>query len=438
MAEVSVNYRMQVYLYSVISLLCALMPGMFKPLPLYIGLRYVRARRRTHFISFITLSSILGLTLSIAVLIAVLAVINGFERELEERILGMVPHARLYAAQPVSDWQSVAGEAINDAQVVAVAPFIELQGMLATTTLVKPVFVSGVEPEYEKHVSIIDDFFVEGSLASLERDDFGMLMDEALAEELGLKVGDKITLVLPEASISPLGLLPRFKRFTLRATFSVGADVGSYMVLINIHDAGKILRLKGKVHGVRLKLDDLFRAPEVAWRLSRSLVGNFYASNWTQSHGSLYQAIKMQKGMITLLLLLLVAVAVFNIIASLVMLVNDKKPDIAILRTLGVSSRGIMGIFIVQGLFIGLIGCTLGALLGVLLALSLEDLYGWLENTFQLNLLDSYFVHYLPTELRVNDVLMVVMISFLLTACATLYPAWRASNTEPADELRHE
>ena len=383
---------------------------MFKPLPLYIGLRYVRARRRTHFISFITFSSILGLTLSIAVLIAVLAVINGFERELEERILGMVPHARLYSAQPIADWQSVAAEVINDPEVVAVAPFIELQGMLATKTLVKPVFVSGIEPEYEKQVSIIDDFFVKGSLASLERNRFGMLMDESLANELGLKIGDKITLVLPEASISPLGLLPRFKRFTLNATFSVGADVGSYMVLVNIHDAAKILRLKDKVHGVRLKLDDLFRAPEVVWRLSRSLLGHFYTSNWTQSHGSLYQAIKMQKGMIALLLLLLVAVAVFNIVASLVMLVNDKKPDIAILRTLGVNSRGIMGIFIVQGLFIGLIGCVMGALLGVLLTLSLGDLYSWLESTFQLNLLDSYFIHYLPTDLRLNDVLMVLVI----------------------------
>ena len=432
------NYCVRVHLYSVISRLCALMPAMFKPLPLYIGLRYVRARRRTHFISFITFSSILGLTLSIAVLIAVLAVINGFERELEERILGMVPHARLYSAQAISDWQSVAAEVINDPEVVAVAPFIELQGMLATKTLVKPVFVSGIEPEYEKQVSIIDDFFVKGSLASLERNSFGMLMDESLANELDLKIGDKITLVLPEASISPLGLLPRFKRFTLNATFSVGADVGNYMVLVNIHDAAKILRLKDKVHGVRLKLDDLFRAPEVVWRLSRSLLGQFYTSNWTQSHGSLYQAIKMQKGMIALLLLLLVAVAVFNIVASLVMLVNDKKSDIAILRTLGVNSRGIMGIFIVQGLFIGLIGCVMGALLGVLLTLSLGDLYSWLESTFQLNLLDSYFIHYLPTELRLNDVLAVLAISFCLTALATLYPAWRASITEPADELRHE
>lgn len=411
---------------------------MLKPLPLYIGLRYLRAKRKAHLVSFITLSSIIGLVLSIAVLITVLSVINGFERELEQRILGLIPHAKLYAYKPFPDWQHVAKQFDHSKEVLSVAPFVELQGMLTQNNQVKPVFVTGIDPTYESKVSIIGQFIQEGSLNALVPGEFGIIMDVVLANELGLHVGDKVTLVLPETSISPAGLLPRFKRFTLKATFATSADVGQFMVLIHINDAALVLREKGLVHGVRLKLADLFAAPELAWRLGQEMSGSFYSSDWTRNYGSLYQAIRMQKGMIALLLMLIVAVAVFNIVASLIMVVNDKKADIAILRTLGMSTWGVMRVFMVQAMFIGLIGCSVGVVLGLLVSSVLSDLHAWVEAQFKLNLMESYFIHYLPTQTRWSDVILTMVAGVSLTLLAALYPAWRAAKTEPAVELRHE
>ncbi len=414
------------------------MRAMLKPLPLYIGLRYLRAKRKAHLVSFITLSSIIGLVLSIAVLITVLSVINGFERELEQRILGLIPHAKLYAYKPFPDWQRVAKQFDHSKEVLSVAPFVELQGMLTQNNQVKPVFVTGIDPTYESKVSIIGQFIQEGSLNALVPGEFGIIMDVVLANELGLHVGDKVTLVLPETSISPAGLLPRFKRFTLKATFATSADVGQFMVLIHINDAALVLREKGLVHGVRLKLADLFAAPELAWRLGQDMSDNFYSSDWTRNYGSLYQAIRMQKGMIALLLMLIVAVAVFNIVASLIMVVNDKKADIAILRTLGMSTWGVMRVFMVQAMFIGLIGCSVGVALGLLVSSVLSDLHAWVEAQFKLNLMESYFIHYLPTQTRWSDVILTMVAGVSLTLLAALYPAWRAAKTEPAVELRHE
>jgi len=414
------------------------MRAMLKPLPLYIGLRYLRAKRKAHLVSFITLSSIIGLVLSIAVLITVLSVINGFERELEQRILGLIPHAKLYAYKPFPDWQHVAKQFDHSKEVLSVAPFVELQGMLTQNNQVKPVFVTGIDPTYESKVSIIGQFIQEGSLNALVPGEFGIIMDVVLANELGLHVGDKVTLVLPETSISPAGLLPRFKRFTLKATFATSADVGQFMVLIHINDAALVLREKGLVHGVRLKLADLFAAPELAWRLGQDMPDNFYSSDWTRNYGSLYQAIRMQKGMIALLLMLIVAVAVFNIVASLIMVVNDKKADIAILRTLGMSTWGVMRVFMVQAMFIGLIGCSVGVALGLLVSSVLSDLHAWVEAQFKLNLMESYFIHYLPTQTRWSDVILTMVAGVSLTLLAALYPAWRAAKTEPAVELRHE
>lgn len=414
------------------------MRAMLKPLPLYIGLRYLRAKRKTQLVSFITLSSITGLVLSVAVLITVLSVINGFERELQQRILGLIPHAKLYSYKPFSDWQSLRKQLDQQEGVLGVAPFVELQGMLSLNNLVKPVFVTGIDPAYETKVSIIQQFMKDASLDVLVPGEFGMVMDETLAAELGLRIGDKVTLVLPETSVSPAGVLPRFKRFTLKATFATSADVGQFMVLVHIQDAALVLREKGLVHGLRLKVADLFSAPQLSWHLGQDLSQGFYASDWTRSYGSLYQAIRMQKGMIALLLVLIVAVAVFNIVASLIMVVNDKKADIAILRTLGLSSWAVMRVFMVQALFIGLIGCCLGLLLGVLISLVLSDAYALIESVFNLNLMESYFIHYLPTEIRIADVWVILLAGLTMTLLAALYPAWRATKTEPAIELRHE
>lgn len=414
------------------------MRAMLKPLSIAIAQRYLRAKRRGHFISFLSLSSILGLVVSIAVLITVLSVINGFQRELEDRILGLIPQAKIYGYEAIDDWEFIAALLIQEEQVNGVAPFNELRGMLSANQKIKPAFITGIDPQYESEVSILGQFMNEGSLHALKPGEFGMIMDAGVANELSLDVGDKLTLVLPEASISPAGLLPRSKRFTLKATFSTGADIGDFMVLIHHHDAARLLRQSGKVHGIRLRLNDLFQAPSVAWHLSKTLPGKYFPSDWTRSHGSLYQAIGMQKGMIALLLILIVIVAIFNIVASLVMLVNDKRADIAILRTLGLSSFGVMRIFILQGFFIGIIGSVLGALLGVALSSTLSDLHASIESLFNLSLLESYFIHYLPVEIRNEDIITTTLIGVALTVMASIYPAWRASKTEPAMELRHE
>jgi lipoprotein-releasing system permease protein len=411
---------------------------MFRPVSLYVGLRYTAAKRRNHFISFISLISIIGLTLGVAVLIVVLSVMNGFDRELQNRILGMIPHASLHGYQPIKDWQRLVVEIEEHPQVEAAAPFTQLQGMLTHQGIVNGAFISGVMPEYEKKVSIIDGFMTEGDFDALKAGAFNMILGQTLANQLGLVVGDKVTLVLPEASVTAAGVLPRFKRFTLVGTFEVGAELDGLMAVIHLQDAGKLLRHIDHAQAIRLKVDDLFQAPQLVRDVIVSLEGDFYPTNWTRTHGNLFQAIKMEKAMMFLLLLLIVAVAAFNIVSSLVMLVTDKKPDIAILRTLGMSPNEIRIIFMVQGVVIGVFGTVVGTSLGVAITSHLSDFVAWIEMTFNQELFSAYFVNYLPTEIRTNDVVIIGVAAFFLSFFATLYPSSRAAKTEPAEALRHE
>ena len=414
------------------------MRAMFRPLSLYIGLRYTGARARNSFISVITLISALGLMLGVTVLITVLSVMNGFDRELQTRILGMVTHVSVHGRVPVEDWQRLQRIALTHEEVEAVAPFRQLEGMLSYGGQVAGVLVSGIEPEREKQVSIVGDFIEEGSLDGLQAGEFNIVLGYGLARRLGVGVGDKITLVLPEATLSPAGMMPRFRRFTVTGVFRVRAEVDSLLAYVHIEDAARLARAPGTVDGIRLRLDDLFTAPEIGWMLEQEVGPGFYSTDWTRTHGNLFQAIRMEKTMMTLLLSFIVAVAAFNIISSQVMLVTEKRANIAVMRTMGATPGTIMRIFMVQGTLIGVAGTALGALFGVLLATNISAIGRWLEETLQARLFDAYFVNYLPSELQWGDVWVIVSIAVGISFAATLYPSWRASRIDPAEALRYE
>lgn len=414
---------------------------MFRPLSLYIGSRYTRAKRRNHYISFISLSSMIGLALGVLALIVVLSVMNGFQREMSARVLGLVPHAVLVGNAPMSDWRNLADRASGQPAVLAAAPLTELDGMLSYRGVMQPIQVHGVEPGVEGQVSIVDRRMVAGSLEALQPGDFGMVIGLTTARRFGLSVGDKLTLIVPEASNAPGGVTPRLQRFTVVGVFRVGAELDGSLGMIHRADAARLLRWPDDaVQGVRLKLADLYQAPQIAEAVATTLGSGIEARDWTQTQGSLFSAMKMEKTMIGLLLMLIVAVAAFNIIATLIMVVADKRADIAILRTLGATPGQIMAVFVVQGSIIGVVGVASGVVLGVLAALNVSELVGWLERLSgqQIFSSDVYFISTLPSHLELSDVLLVGAVGLTLSFLATLYPAWRAAQTSPAEALRYE
>ncbi|MET0125155.1 lipoprotein-releasing ABC transporter permease subunit [Pseudomonas caspiana] len=416
---------------------------MFRPLFVFIGTRYTRAKRRNHFVSFISLTSMIGLALGVVVMIVVLSVMNGFDHEMRTRVLGMVPHATIEAGEPIGNWQSLADKVRQNPQVLAVAPFTQMQGLLTNNGNVQKVLLNGIDPAQERKVSIIDNFMKQGKLDDLAAGDFGIVIGDKAATKLGVGIGDKVTFVAPEVTVTPAGMFPRMKRFTVTGIFHVGAgELDGYLGLTNIDDLGRLHRWKANdVQGLRLKFEDLFEAPRTSYQIAQTLgEHNYYSRDWTRTHGNLYQAIRMEKAMIGLLLLLIVAVAAFNIISTLVMVVNDKKGDIAILRTLGSTPGQIMAIFMVQGTVIGVVGTFIGAVVGIIAALNVSAAISLLEGLIGHKFLnaDVYFIDYLPSQLMAEDVLMVCGAALILSFLATLYPAWRAARTQPAEALRYE
>lgn len=416
---------------------------MFRPLELFIGLRYTRAKRRNHFISFISLTSMLGIALGITALITVLSVMNGFQQELRGRILAMTAHATISRwSGPLENWRAVREQALQNPEVQGGAPFIRGEAMLNNASLVSGALIQGILPDEEQQVSDIDGKMVQGSLDDLRPGGFGIILGKELANALGLMVGDKVTVITPQATVTPAGVLPRLKRFNVVGIFKAGMyEYDRGLALVHVVDAGKLFQYPdGAVNGVRLKLRDLFQAPRLARQLAARLPDGYLARDWTQDHASFFRAVQIEKTAMFVILTLIVAVAAFNIVSALVMVVTDKQADIAILRTLGATPLSIMGIFIVQGITIGLVGTLLGLAGGVALATHVDVVVPFIERLFGVKFLapDVYLISDLPSQVQWGDVTTIGLVAFGLATLATLYPAWRAARTQPAEALRYE
>ncbi|HZZ95306.1 MAG TPA: lipoprotein-releasing ABC transporter permease subunit [Usitatibacter sp.] len=412
------------------------------PFELFVGLRYTRAKRRTHFISFISTISMVGIALGICALITVMSVMNGFEKEIRARILGAAAHIQVFSEEGgVASWPSLAETLARHPEVTAVAPFVQGQGLLSTGTTVRGVFVRGVEPALENRVADFAQHMRMGSLDSLKSGEFNIVIGIGIARGLHLAVGDRVTLISPQGQVTPAGLMPRLKQFTVGGVFSMDHnEYDSALALINMHDAQVLYRMGEDVSGLRIKVRDVDRAPQVARELAASVPRGMYLTDWTQQNVNYFRAISIEKRMMFIILTLIIAVAAFNLVSTLVMVVTDKHPDIAILRTLGASPASIMQVFVVQGAVIGVVGTLIGVITGVLLALNIATLVPLIEHTFHFQILSSevYYISELPSDLHWHDVVSVAIVSLVLAFVATIYPSWRASRVNPAEALRYE
>lgn len=409
---------------------------------LLLGLRYTRAKRRNHFISFISLASMLGIGLGVATLIVVLSVMNGFESELRSRILGMASHATISGnSEGLPDWSGVAAMASQNPDVAATAPYIEGEALVKVGSEISGTVIRGVLPGEEAKVSEIGKHMASGALSDLKGGDYNIVLGYELAQQLNVAVGDKVDLMIPQLSVTPAGVLPRFRRFNVVGVFRIGMyEFDRGLVLVHLDDAAALYRMGSNVTGVRLKLNDLFQAPRVAREIAQMTPGAYFVSDWTRSHANFFRAVATEKTVMFLILSLLVGIAAFNIVSTLVMVVQDKQADIAILRTLGATPRSIMAVFMVQGSVIGVIGTIIGVSLGVLLALNVQTLVPLLEAATGRQFLspDIYYISDLPSDLKLADVLQISLLSLALGLVSTLYPAWRASRVQPAEALRYE
>lgn len=415
-----------------------------------IGLRYLRSRGMAgagnRFLSVISTISLTGVALGVAVLLVVLSVMNGFERELRERILSVTAHATISGFnEPLADWQHVRDQAASQPGVLGAAPYIEQQALLLTTgeqgDANSGVVMRGVLPQDEAQVASIGAHMQAGKFADLRSGEYGIVLGEELARALQVQVGDRVTAVTAQGTVTMAGVIPRSRRFTVVGVFAVGMyEYDRNYAYLHLQDAARLYRMGDAVSGVQLKLNDMFRAQQIAAGIARELGGAYYVDDWTRKHVAIFRNIAMTKSMMFLILLLVVAVAAFNVIATLVMVVKDKQPDIAILRTLGATPRQIMKVFIVQGTLIGVIGVIAGIVLGTLLSWNLERLIHGLEALLDTRFMDArlYLMSDLPAMVAWPDVLQVAGVAFAMCCLATLYPAWRAARTDPAQALRHE
>jgi len=420
----------------------------FSVFELFVGMRYTRAKRKNHFISFISLTSMIGIALGVAALIIVLSVMNGFQKDLRTRILGVASHLEITGSNnTLSDWPNIAESSVKREHVLASAPYITAQAMLSYSQGVQGAIIRGVIPAAEDKVADLGKSMRVGTLNDLRAGEFGIILGTDLAYNLGAQMGDKVVVMAPQGQFTPAGVVPRLKQFTVIGLFSSGMqEYDAGLALIHMDDAAKLYRMDNKVSGVRLKLDDLFIAPNVAASISKDLnrssspTGAYYVTDWTQQHSNFFKAVQMEKRVMFIILTLIVAVAAFNIVSTLVMAVTDKRADIAIMRTFGASPASIMAIFIVQGALIGLIGTLIGAVFGVIVALNIDVIIPFIEGLFHIQFLakDVYQISEVPSDLIWSDVTTIVIVSFVLSLLATLYPSWRASKINPAEALRYE
>jgi len=409
---------------------------------LMVGLRYTRARRRNRFISINSLVSMIGIAVGVWALIVVLSVMNGFQKEVRERILGVASHVQISAVgNRLTDWQSIAKLAAQHPRVLATAPFVQAQAMLSAGQAVRGAVVRGIVPDQEEHVADLGQHMKLGSLDALKPGEFGVILGADLARALMVLPGDKVAFVAPQGLVTPAGVIPRLKQFTLVGIFEAGiADADAALALVHIQDAQTLYQLGDNVTGVRLKLDDLFAARTVARELLAKLPQDTYAQDWTRTHANFFRAVEIEKRMMFIILTLIVLVAAINIISTLVVAVKDKQADIAILRTLGARPGSVMQIFIVQGMIIGVIGVLVGMLAGVVTALNIDVIVPAIESMLGFKFLskDVYMIPELPSDLQAADVIAITLMAFALSFVATLYPSWSAARVNPADALRYE
>ncbi len=408
----------------------------------WIGGRYVRARSSNSFVSLISAISMLGIAIAVTVLILVLSVVNGFERELQERLLAMTAHANIEGLEGrIEDWQVIGDAAAGNDRVRASAPYVSGQALLVFEEQLSGVELRGIDPVAEDNVSGIGETMQEGALGSLSAGEFNIVIGSELASALQVGVGGKVTVTLAQGIVTPAGVIPRTKRFTVSGIYRVGMyEYDRRLAFINVGDAQKLYRLRDAVTGVRLAVTDIFAAPEIVREVARETGQVLLVGDWTRRHVNFFRSIQITKSILFVILLLVVAVAAFNIVSTLVMVVRDKQADIAILRTIGARPGSILKIFVTQGSVIGVIGTAAGVLFGILLALNLESLVATLESLFGIKFLaaDVYFISDLPSELRLGDVALIGSIALLLSLASTVYPSWLASRTAPAEALRYD
>ncbi|HJV93361.1 MAG TPA: lipoprotein-releasing ABC transporter permease subunit [Azonexus sp.] len=409
---------------------------------LLVGLRYTRARRRNRFVGINSLVSMIGIFVGVWALIVVLSVMNGFQKELRTRILGVASHIQITAINnELPNWPAVAAQAMQHPEVKASAPFVQSQAMFTVDGGVKGSLVRGILPDQEDRVADFRKTIKSGSLDDLRPGEFGVVLGADLARSLRVFTGDKVTLIAPQGTVTPAGVVPRLKSFKVVGIFEVGMfEYDSGLALIHLEDAQKLYQLGDNVTGVRLKVDDLFQAPRIARELARFVDADAYLQDWTKSHANFFRAVQIEKNMMFIILSLIVAVAAFNLVSTLVMAVTDKQADIAILRTLGARPLSIMAVFVIQGALVGFIGLGLGIVGGVALALNIDVVVPFIERVLGVHFLSKevYYISDLPSELLWSDVWGVTLIAFVLALVATLYPSWRASRVNPAEALRYE
>lgn len=413
---------------------------MFKPLPVAIGLRYLRAKRRNGFISFISLASILGIAIGVTALITTLAVMSGFQREIRDRMLQMTQHATISAhGEPMANWREAVAAAAADPRVAAAAPYVATEGLLSGKRR-EPAMVRGITPADEARVSILGERMVEGSLDSLEARAYNIVLGRELALWLGVRVGDGVV-VTTDFQATPMGAVPQLKRFTVSGIFEAGyQEFDRGLAVVHIEDLQRLLRMGDSVTGVRLQMHDMDQAWSAARDVAVALGGLYHVSDWTMENAHLFRALKLEKTMIAILLSLIIAMGAFNLVSSQVMLVTDKQSDIAILRTLGLTPNGVMQVFMVQGSLIGVLGTVIGVAGGVALTLNLERILRLIEKVTGAELMpaDVYYITGLPTELSAKDITIVAIVALAMAFLATIYPARRAARTAPAEALRYE